>query len=305
VAQVSAPFDAGAGAAVSEATWQKMARSWLSTGVLTGRLNQLAVTADGSALAVSVASGQAQVEGFSYENDAALAQTIATANATNPRIDTVVVRLDRAANEARLRVVEGTPAASPVAPALTQTDGLYELPLADVRVPAAAGVIVAADVTDRRAFVKNLTEAAASAAYATKADPTFSGTSTFPGGTVVGPDGAIKQRGVAGSALNVSGVGAVIAGVASTLASGLHSLQAASSVVITNAAGLVDVPFPAAFPNSLVTVLAGRGDTSQPARIYVQADGTGLASFRLYISDFAGAALANSSVRVNWMAVGS
>lgn len=151
-----------------------MARAWLSTGVITGRLNQLAVSADGSAMSVSVATGQAQVEGFFYENDSALALTIATAHATLGRIDTVVVRLDRTANSATLVVVTGTAAASPVAPPLSATDSLYELPLANVQVDPAVGVITAGKVTDRRVLVKNLTEAAASAAYGTKAARVYS-----------------------------------------------------------------------------------------------------------------------------------
>jgi hypothetical protein len=155
VTERSFPFDAGPGAAVLEVDWQKMAQEFLATGVISNRLNQLAVTADGSGMVVSAASGRAQVTGFFYENDAALALTIAAADATNPRIDTVVLRLDRAANSTALAVLTGTPAASPVPPALTQTDALYELPLADVRVNAAVGVINAGDVTDRRTFTSN------------------------------------------------------------------------------------------------------------------------------------------------------
>lgn len=168
MAQASFPFDAGAGASVLEGSWQKMARAWLSTGVITGRLNQLSVSADGSAMSVSVATGQAQVEGFFYENDSALALTIATAHATLGRIDTVVVRLDRTANSATLVVVTGTAAAPPVAPTLSATDSLYELPLANVQVDAAVGVITAGKVTDRRVLTKNLTEVAATAAYVAK-----------------------------------------------------------------------------------------------------------------------------------------
>lgn len=165
MAQQSYPFDAGAGAAVNEAQWQAMARRFRQTGVIEGSLSQLAVTADGSALSVSVATGDAFVEGFFYRNDSALALTIATANATNPRIDTVVVRLDRVANTATLAVVTGTAAASPVAPTLSTADSLYELPLANVTVPAAAGVIVAGNVADRRTLTKTFD----SAAYAPKA----------------------------------------------------------------------------------------------------------------------------------------
>lgn len=178
--ETSYPFDAGAGAAVNEAQWQAMARRFLATGVVDDSLNELAVSADGSAMSVSVATGDAFVEGFFYRNDAAKAMTISTAHATLGRIDTVVVRLDRTANSATLVVVTGTAAASPVAPTLSATDSLYELPLANVRVDPAVGVIAAGKVTDRRVLVKNLTEAAAIAAYVPligKAAMTDTGTS--------------------------------------------------------------------------------------------------------------------------------
>ncbi len=162
MAERSWPYDAG-NTAVLEREWQLMAREWLATGVIPNRLNRLAVTADGTTMSVTVASGLAWVEGFFYENDAAAAQPIAAANATNPRIDRVVVRLDRTANTARLAVLTGTPATSPTPPALTQTDALYELLLADVTVPATAGVIRAEDVVDRRTFTTQ------NAAYVAKA----------------------------------------------------------------------------------------------------------------------------------------
>lgn len=150
--QTSYPFDAGAGASVLEGQWQKMARHWLGTGVIGGYLNRLAVSADGVSLAVSVASGGAWVEGFYFDNDAAASLTVTTAHATLPRIDTVAVRLDRTANTATLVVIAGTAAASPVAPTLSVTDTLYEMPLANVAVGAAVGVISSGNLTDRRGY---------------------------------------------------------------------------------------------------------------------------------------------------------
>lgn len=166
------PFDAGAGSAISESQWQKMARRWLKSGVLTGYLNALAVTADGSGMTVSVNTGGAWVEGFYFENDAAAAQTIAAAHATLSRIDRIAVRLDRTANTCALVVLTGTAAASPVAPTLSTTDTLYEIGLATVLVDPAVGVIAAGKVTDTRTLVKNLTETDASTAYVAKAGVT-------------------------------------------------------------------------------------------------------------------------------------
>jgi hypothetical protein len=166
--ETSYPFASGAGATVGETEWQRMARAFLATGVIDDQLNELAVSADGSALQVSVATGEAWVEGFFYRSDAVKTIDIATADPTNPRIDTIVVRLDRVADAVTTEVVEGIPAADPAAPTLSQTDDLYELAIADVAVPAASGVIRLEDVTDRRVFSRNLSERAGNAAYDAK-----------------------------------------------------------------------------------------------------------------------------------------
>lgn len=148
--EIAIPFDAGPGSSVAEGGWQKMARHWLATGPISGHLNELAVSAAGSGMSVSVASGGAWIRGFYYETDAPVSVTIAAAHATLPRIDRVVARLDRSANTITLEAITGTAAAVPAAPALSTTDDLYELLLADVAVPAAAGVISGGNVTDRR-----------------------------------------------------------------------------------------------------------------------------------------------------------
>jgi hypothetical protein len=93
------------------------------------------------------------VQGHYYINTTAVTVSLTTADAVNDRIDTVVLRLDPVANTIVAAVVTGTPALSPVAPTLTQVEpyGVYEFPLADVLVPATAGV--PGTITDRRAFM--------------------------------------------------------------------------------------------------------------------------------------------------------
>ena len=105
----------------------------------------------GTGLAVDVEAGEAMVRGHYYISDATESLALATADATNDRLDTVVLRLDTSANSIILAVKTGTPAGSPSAPALVQTDaGIYEQPLADVLVPATSGVPTT--ITDRREF---------------------------------------------------------------------------------------------------------------------------------------------------------
>jgi hypothetical protein len=146
--QASFPFE---GIDTTETQFSKWARHFNSgvDDVPTGTALQVSA---GTGLAVNVALGEAMVRGHYYTSDAVEALALATANATNPRIDTVVLRLDPTANSIVLAVKTGTPAASPVAPALVQTDaGIYEQPLGDALVPANSGVPTT--ITDRREFM--------------------------------------------------------------------------------------------------------------------------------------------------------
>jgi len=104
----------------------------------------------GTALAVSVAAGSAWINGYRYENTDDLNLPLTTANGSNPRIDRIVVRLSQVSRSIQIAVVDGTPAAAPVAPALTRTSDIYELGIADVLVPTAATSIVTNNITDTR-----------------------------------------------------------------------------------------------------------------------------------------------------------
>lgn len=101
-------------------------------------------------LAVNVAAGSAWINGYRYENTDDLNIPLTTANGSNPRIDRIVVRLNQINRSVRIAVVDGTPAATPVAPALTRTSDIYELGIADVLVPTAATSIVTNNITDTR-----------------------------------------------------------------------------------------------------------------------------------------------------------
>ncbi len=123
--------------------------SLVSNGVFYAVATNLQVT-PGVGLAVSVAAGSAWINGYRYENTDALNIPLTTANGSNPRIDRVVVRLSKVSRSIQIAVVDGTPAATPVAPALTRTSDVYELGIADVLIPAAATSIAANNITDTR-----------------------------------------------------------------------------------------------------------------------------------------------------------
>ncbi len=121
----------------------------VSNGVFYMAATNLQVS-PGSGLAVSVAGGSAWINGYRYENTDALNMPLSTANGSNPRIDRIVVRFSQISRSIQIAVVDGTPAATPVAPALTRTSDIYELGIADVLIPTAATSIVANNITDTR-----------------------------------------------------------------------------------------------------------------------------------------------------------
>lgn len=151
-----APFDSGAGANVTEDTWRKFARHFLASGVLAGVDNELECYGDSSGRQVKVKTGQAWVRGHWGEVTSEKTIPISANASGNPRIDRVVVRADFVANTVSIEVVEGTPAVSPSAPALTQSATRWEVSLAQVAVANGATSIAAGDVTDERTLVGNV-----------------------------------------------------------------------------------------------------------------------------------------------------
>ena len=134
---------------------------WATTGIINS--TSLAVTQNSpTGLSVLVASGWAAIVGttqsnmgtYTTYNDATTVLSITTANPTNPRIDLVCATVrdayyTGAYNDVILQVVAGTPAGSPVAPALPANS----ISLATVAVGAGATAITTANITDTRVLV--------------------------------------------------------------------------------------------------------------------------------------------------------
>jgi hypothetical protein len=125
--------------------------------------SSLAVTqAAVPAMAVQVAGGWGAVVGdytsnmgvYTFFNDAATQLTVTTANPSNPRIDRVVVTILDAyytgsSNTVSFQVIAGTPAGSPVAPAIP----FNSISLATIAVAAGATSITNANITNTRVDV--------------------------------------------------------------------------------------------------------------------------------------------------------
>ena len=134
---------------------------WATTGII--KSTSLAVTPNSPVgMSVIIASGWAAIVGTTQANmgtyvaynDAATVVAITTANPTNPRIDLVCATVQDAyytgaQNNVVFQVVVGTPASSPVAPALPANS----IALAEVDVAAGALSITSGDITDLRTLV--------------------------------------------------------------------------------------------------------------------------------------------------------
>ncbi|MCS0601092.1 tail fiber domain-containing protein [Streptomyces sp. LP11] len=151
MAITSYPFD---DQSVSEGQFSYLFRELQSTGVA----DQVGgagfrVVGDSSGMQVKANPGFALVRGFAVQSTDVEILPIDAAS-TSVRIDRVVLRLDPAANTITLAVVKGSPGGD--APALTQSDtGVYEFPLAQVKVAIGAATITATAVTDERRFTGN------------------------------------------------------------------------------------------------------------------------------------------------------
>lgn len=124
----------------------------VTTGVMKGMGNMLAVSANGSNMVTQINTGIAFIEGKYYENDNPLSLTHDTETLGNSRIDRIVIRMDLAteARYVRAFIKKGVPSTNPVPPTLTQTANLYEISLAQVRIVGGQTFIATNAITDER-----------------------------------------------------------------------------------------------------------------------------------------------------------
>ncbi len=155
-------------------------------GVLTGYGGELAVTTGGAGF-VSVASGEAFVQGFWYRNDAARLVAVTGNTGASPRIDLLVLRLDRTGNSLQLYVREGTVGGGIPTP-VQIIGGIWEMPIASLSTASSATTI-----TDLRAW-----------------QPTTKNPMTTPNDIIIGGVHGTptrKAKGANGSYLGVDGSG--------------------------------------------------------------------------------------------------
>lgn len=146
----------------------QMFSSIVRQGVVGGVANDLDTYADSTGMQVKVQNGGRAWVGHTtgttalrrlYRyfkdsgSDADLTLSIASNSSGNPRIDRVIVELNlNAAQKGRIRILEGTPAASPVPPSIAglRSASTYAISLAQVYVGNGVVTIAADNVTDER-----------------------------------------------------------------------------------------------------------------------------------------------------------
>lgn len=133
--------------------WAAFIGAIISNGVRRSGDDDLRVIASGG-FALTINVGWAVINGRWYQNDAIYTNfSVPTPPVGDrSRIDRIVLRLDTSIDQRRIRLayLQGEPAAEPQAPALTRTATIYELAIADINVPAAAGSINQNNITDQR-----------------------------------------------------------------------------------------------------------------------------------------------------------
>lgn len=124
--------------------------SFIVNGVFKELGDKLEVIVD-SGMSIKIKSGVAWINGYRYENDNDLILTLENADGTLSRIDSVVVRLDITNREIKIHIKKGSLSTSPITPAITRNNNIYELQLATVRVNANTAVLKQSMITDERA----------------------------------------------------------------------------------------------------------------------------------------------------------
>ena len=106
-------------------------------------------------LKVTVGAGRGWVHpsrftGYSITKREADTLTMPLADPSLPRIDRIVMRYDAGARAASLQVLQGTASSTPTAPAISRTELIYDLCLAEITRPAGSTSISTGQITDTR-----------------------------------------------------------------------------------------------------------------------------------------------------------
>ena len=279
----------------------------------------LAVTQSGSpGMSVVVAGGVAIILGtdvpviqgnYNFTNDGPETVVIAASDPSLDRIDAVIAQIQDVfyggpSNDPQLVAITGTPAGSPVVPALPASSML----LATVSVVHGSTSVLNANITDAR----QSTTAGVAAPYVRNTAP------GAPAGAGTSQELADDDQGnlyeyISGAWHTVAnatifGTGGAIAGSPPSAAAGRFLVQTGTNVQAIGSGGFV-FTFPTAFPNGLLTFLAFNGDDGgSPAHLamstFLPATTRGQVNVTCRDSTNGNLIAGTPNVRFNWIAIG-
>lgn len=148
------PFDSQPWA--DQTQWYRFASAWTPSGVIdtpaaSASTGSLGITFSG--LTPTLAAGRAWVRGAGYElsgGSKTMTAVPANTNASLSRMDRIVLRRDLSAKTVVPVLIQGTPSATPTAPALTQVEtGQWDIALFSFLVPPNSGTVITGIVDER------------------------------------------------------------------------------------------------------------------------------------------------------------
>lgn len=130
--------------------WAWYFSTFIKNGVFPNAQNNGLQVVTGEGMQILVKAGFGFINGYAFRNEQDYAITLEIADGALNRYDRVVLRWDLAAREMYIAVLKGAASANPSARAITRSNEIYDLVLADVYVGKGVLSIQTANITDQR-----------------------------------------------------------------------------------------------------------------------------------------------------------
>lgn len=130
--------------------WAWYFSTFIKNGVFPNAQNNGLQVVIGEGMQVFVKAGFGFINGYAFRNEQDYALTLETADGALNRYDRVVLRWDLEARAMYIAVLKGTASAKPTARAITRSNEIYDLVLADIYIGKGVLSIQTANITDQR-----------------------------------------------------------------------------------------------------------------------------------------------------------
>lgn len=130
--------------------WAWYFSTFIKNGVFPNTQNNGLQVVIGEGMQVFVKAGFGFINGYAFRNEQDYAIVLETADGALNRYDRVVLRWDLAARAMYIAVLKGTASANPTPKAITRSNEIYDLVLADIYIGKGVISIQTANITDQR-----------------------------------------------------------------------------------------------------------------------------------------------------------